>query len=92
MTVAQLNTSPSKSNMEDFALDNSRPLYATGISAVEDILPMIRAMACVLEAGFRDPGRDADPPLVDMNPGIIASACQGIGYLASIAAFHVENR
>lgn len=82
-------TPEAKKAIDAFRINTCGPL-GTGMDAVHEILPMIHAFSTLLESGFRKE-QDGTSCLDAMNPELVASAFDGIAYLAALAMFHVDE-
>ena len=79
-----------KDALNRFEINTCTRLNGTGIDAVHEILPMIDAIATLLEVGFRK-DNDGRALFDEYNPELVASAIGSMGYLASLAKFHAEQ-
>lgn len=80
--------------LNDFQISKCTPLNSTGVSATDEILPEIYALATLLDMGFRKPDFEgkAEAALENANPELVASAFQGIARLAALALFASDQR
>ena len=78
-----------KKALDSFQINTCQTLSGRGIDGVNEILPMIHAIATLMEAGFRKE-EDGKALFDGYNPELVASAFDGIAYLAALAKFHAD--
>ena len=89
--MGQPTTNGVKEALNDFRIATCSPLYAVGVDATDEIMPMVYSLATLLEMGFRKDS-DGNSPFDDVNPELIAGGLAGIARLTAFALFASDAR